>query len=77
MVDLIITDVNLPNRDGITFIKELKKPAQYVRIPVCVLATETEQGKLEAEMHAFKDAWITKPVQPAHVMNIVGALLAD
>ena len=77
MVDLIITDVNLPNRDGITFIKELKKLAQYVRTPVCVLTTETEQGKLEAEIHSLKDAWITKPVQPAHVLNIVGELLAD
>ena len=77
MVDLIITDVNMPNMDGVTFIKELKKLAQFERTPICVLTTETEQGKLEAEMHALKDAWITKPVQPAHVLNIVGELLAD
>jgi two-component system chemotaxis response regulator CheY len=77
MVDLIITDVNMPNMDGVTFIKELKKMAQYTHTPVCVLTTETEQGKLEAEMQALKDAWITKPVQPAHVLNIVGELLAD
>jgi two-component system chemotaxis response regulator CheY len=77
MVDLIITDVNMPNMDGVTFIKELKKLGQYAGIPICVLTTETEQGKLEAEMHSLKDAWITKPVQPAHVLNIVGELLAD
>jgi len=77
MVDLIITDVNMPNMDGVTFIRELKKMAQYARTPVCVLTTETEQGKLEAEMQELKDAWITKPVQPAHVLNIVGELLAD
>ena len=76
-VDLIITDVNMPNMDGVTLIKELKKLPLYAKIPVCVLTTETEQGKLEAEMHALKDAWITKPVQPAHVLNIVGELLAD
>ena len=77
LVDLIITDVNMPNMDGVTFIRELKKMAQYAHTPVCVLTTETEQGKLEAEMQALKDAWITKPVQPAHVLNIVGELLAD
>jgi two-component system chemotaxis response regulator CheY len=77
LVDLIITDVNMPNMDGVTFIKELKKIAQYAHTPVCVLTTETEQGKLEAEMLVLKDAWITKPVQPAHVLNIVGELLAD
>lgn len=41
-----------------------------------MLTTETEQGELEAEMHPLQDAWITKPVPPAHVLNIVGELLA-
>ena len=77
MIDLIITDVNMPNMDGVTLIKEIKKLPRYAKIPVCVLTTETEQGKLEVEMQTLKDAWITKPVQPAHVLNIVGELLAD
>jgi two-component system chemotaxis response regulator CheY len=55
----------------------LKKLPDYSRTPVCVLTTESEQGKLEAEMSALKDAWITKPVQPAHVLNVVGELLSD
>ncbi len=76
-IDLFITDVNMPNMDGPTFIQELKKLPCYAKTPVCVLTTESEQGKLEADMSALKDAWITKPVQPAHVLNVVGELLSD
>lgn len=76
-IDLFITDVNMPNMDGPTFIKELKKLPGYTNIPVCVLTTESEQGKLEVDMSTLKDAWITKPVQPAHVLNVVGELLSD
>jgi two-component system chemotaxis response regulator CheY len=76
-IDLFITDVNMPNMDGPTFIKELKKLPGYTSTPVCVLTTESEQGKLEVAMSTLKDAWITKPVQPAHVLNVVGELLSD
>jgi two-component system, chemotaxis family, chemotaxis protein CheY len=76
-IDLFITDVNMPNMDGPTSIQELKKLPDYSKTPVCVLTTESEQGKLEAEMSALKDAWITKPVQPAHVLNVVGELLSE
>lgn len=74
-VALIGTDVNA--RWGrCHFHQVIKKLARYVRLPVCMLTTETEQGELEAEMHPLQDAWITKPVPPAHVLNIVGELLA-
>ena len=76
-IDLFITDVNMPNMDGPTFIRELKKIAGYAKTPVCILTTESEQGKLEAELSTLKDAWITKPVQPAHVLNVVGDLLNE
>ena len=76
-VDLIITDVNMPNMDGLTLIKCVKKLTKYVSTPICVLTTETEQNKLEQEVENLNDSWITKPVQPAHVLNIVGELLSE
>ena len=74
-VDLVITDVNMPNMDGPTFIRELKKLPAYAGTPICVLTTESEQGRLEQEMSALKRAWITKPVQPAQVLKVVNELL--
>jgi len=76
-VDLIITNANMPNTDDVTFIKVLKKLPAYALTPECVLTTEMEQGRLETEMLKLKDAWITKPMQLAHILNIAGKLLAD
>ncbi len=74
-VNLIISDINMPEMDGVTFIKEVKKLSGHVSTPICVLTTETEQSKLEDDLKGLKDSWITKPVQPAHVLNVVGELL--
>ncbi len=76
-IDLVITDVNMPNMDGPTLIKKIKEIAKYAKLPICVLTTETEQGKHSETLEGLKDAWITKPVQPAHVLNIVGEILGN
>jgi len=47
-VDIIITDLNMPNMDGITFIWEIRKLPQHMFTPICMLTTESEQVKLEA-----------------------------
>ena len=74
-VDMIITDLNMPNMDGMTFIQEIKKLTDYQSTPVCMLTTETEQSKLENNASISTDAWITKPVQPARVIDIVSGIL--
>jgi two-component system chemotaxis response regulator CheY len=74
-MDLIITDVNMPNMDGPTFIRELKKLPAYAATPVCVLTTESEQGRLEQGLSGLQQAWITKPVQPAQVLKVISELL--
>ena len=76
-IDLIITDVNMPNMDGVTLIKKIKSDKNLLNKPICVLTTESEQGKHNEELGSFKDAWITKPVQPAHVLNIIGEILGE
>ena len=76
-IDLIITDVNMPNMDGVTLIKKIKSDKNLLNKPICVLTTESEQGKHNEELGNFKDAWITKPVQPAHVLNIIGEILGE
>ena len=74
-VDMIITDLNMPNMDGITFIQEINKLSEFQSTPICMLTTETEQSKLENNASITTDAWITKPVQPARVIDIVGGIL--
>lgn len=70
-VDIVITDLNMPNMDGITFIWEIRKLPEHVFTPICMLTTESEQAKLEEGESISIDAWINKPIQPVNVVNIV------
>lgn len=74
-VDLIITDLNMPNMDGIEFIWEIRKLEEHAYTPICMLTTENEQEKLEEGETVSTDAWITKPIQPNRVLNIVSKIL--
>ncbi len=74
-VDIIITDLNMPNMDGITFIWEIRKLPNYMFTPICVLTTESEKAKLEEGESISIDAWIHKPIQPVNVVNIVKQIL--
>lgn len=70
-VDIIITDLNMPNMDGIAFIWEIRKLAKYMFTPICMLTTESEQARLGEGESISIDAWINKPIQPVNVVNIV------
>lgn len=74
-VDLIITDLNMPNMDGIEFIWEIRKLSDFAYTPICMLTTENEQERLEDGESVSTDAWITKPIQPNRVLNIVNKIL--
>lgn len=74
-IHLIITDVNMPNMDGITFVKEAKKLPEYKFTPIMMLTTETEQEKKMAGKEAGAKAWLTKPFQPPTLMAAVAKLV--
>jgi two-component system chemotaxis response regulator CheY len=74
-VDIIVTDLNMPNMDGIEFIWEIRKLPDHVFTPICMLTTESEQTKLVDGESISIDAWIKKPIQPVHVLNIVSKIV--
>lgn len=73
---LIVSDVNMPNMDGITFVKELKKIAAYKFTPVCMLTTEAGQEKMQEGKAVGAKAWIVKPFQPPKLLAVVEKLIA-
>ncbi|XVN19439.1 response regulator [Pseudomonas corrugata] len=73
-VHLIISDVNMPNMDGITFVKEVKKLASYKFTPIIMLTTESQESKQEGQAAGAK-AWVVKPFQPAQMLAAVSKLI--
>jgi two-component system chemotaxis response regulator CheY len=74
-IHLIISDVNMPNMDGITFVSEAKKLAAYKFTPVIMLTTEAGEAKKQAGQAAGAKAWVIKPFQPAQMLNAVSKLI--
>ncbi len=74
-VHLVISDVNMPNMDGITFVKNLKQLPEYKFTPVIMLTTESQEGKKAEGQAAGAKAWVVKPFQPAQMLAAVGKLI--
>lgn len=67
---MIISDVNMPVMDGITFIKEVKKtPFRY--LPILVLTTEREDSKKLEGKKAGASGWLVKPFKPETLLTVV------
>ncbi len=73
-VNLIISDVNMPNLDGIGLVKALKARPEYKFTPIVMLTTESEQNKKAEGQAAGARAWIVKPFQPAQLLSAVDKL---
>ena len=74
-VHLVISDVNMPNMDGISFVREMKKNAAYKFVPVIMLTTEGSDEKKKAGQEAGAKAWVVKPFQPAQMLAAVAKLI--
>jgi len=73
--DLIITDVSMPNMDGITLISELRTLPQYLKTPILVLTTE-RGDKIKSQGKASgATGWIVKPFVPDQLLKAVNIVL--
>lgn len=75
-VHLIISDVNMPRMDGLTFLRELKKLANYKFTPVIMLTTEAGDDKKKEGQEAGARAWMVKPFNPTQMLAAVSKVLA-
>ena len=74
-IHLVISDVNMPNMDGITFVRELKKLPEHRFTPVIMLTTESQEAKKSEGQAAGAKAWVVKPFQPAQMLAAVSKLI--
>ena len=70
-VDLIITDINMPNLDGISFIKKVREIDSFRFTPILVLTTESQKTVMEQGRAAGATGWIVKPFSTDKLMAAV------
>lgn len=75
-VHLIITDINMPNLDGIEFVRELKRQPAHRFTPVIMLTVESEQEQIKLGRDAGARAWIVKPFHPRQILLAATKLVA-
>lgn len=74
-IHLIISDVNMPNMDGISFVKEVKQLPTYKFTPIIMLTTESQDEKKRQGQAAGAKAWLVKPFKPELLLGAVQKLI--
>ncbi|MCW5667594.1 MAG: response regulator [Piscinibacter sp.] len=74
-VHLIVSDVNMPRMDGISFVRQLKQHPRHRFAPVVMLTTEGQDTKKEEGRAAGAKAWIIKPFNPPQLLDAVSKLV--
>ena len=74
--DLIITDVNMPNMDGLTLVRQLRNLPAYKFVPLLVLTTEATQERKQQGKAAGATGWLVKPFNPERLLATIAKVLA-
>lgn len=74
-VDLVVTDINMPNMDGISLIKELRKLEPYKFTPILTLTTEGGDELKQDGKEAGATGWIVKPFDPDQLIRVIQRVL--
>ncbi|MFL9924401.1 response regulator [Herbaspirillum lusitanum] len=73
--NLVISDVNMPNLDGLSFVREMKQMPNYKFTPVIMVTTESGEDIKQEGRAAGVRAWVHKPFQPPVLLEAVAKLV--
>jgi two-component system, chemotaxis family, chemotaxis protein CheY len=73
--NLIISDINMPVMDGLTFIKQVRVIGAYKFIPILVLTTEMDPTKKKIAKDAGATGWLVKPFDPEQLLATIRKVL--
>ena len=74
--DLIITDINMPGKDGIAIVREVRQLTQFSTIPLLVMSTDSQKHLLDQARAAGASGWLMKPVKQEDLLATVNKLLS-
>jgi two-component system chemotaxis response regulator CheY len=74
-INLIITDLHMPEMNGIELIKEIRQMPDYMRTPILFLTTESQTEKKMEAKDAGATGWIVKPFAPAKLIAAISKVI--
>jgi len=74
-MDLVISDINMPNMDGIALTRHIRQSAHHKFTPVLVLTTESQMDKMQEGKAAGATGWIVKPFEADKFLEAIRKLL--
>lgn len=72
---LMITDLNMPNMDGIALIKAVRAMPTFKLMPILMLTTESDESKKKEGQAAGATGWVVKPFNPEQMLKVVQKVL--
>ncbi len=74
-IDMLVTDLNMPNMDGIDLVKNVRGQQRHKFIPILLLTTESQEAKKQQGKAAGASGWIVKPFNATQLVDVVRKLL--
>ncbi len=70
-ISMVITDLNMPEMDGLELIRQLRGKPGYKFVPIVMLTTESQEAKKQAGKEAGASGWMVKPFKPEQLVETV------
>ncbi|PLX80981.1 MAG: two-component system response regulator [Desulfuromonas sp.] len=74
-INMLITDLNMPNVDGIDLIRQVRRTSGFRFVPIIMLTTESEEEKKREGKAAGASGWILKPFKPEQLLAVVNMVM--
>lgn len=74
-VDLVLTDINMPNMNGISLVSKLRRLESYQKIPILMLTTESTDYKKTKSKNMGANGWVQKPFDQARLETAINRML--
>ncbi len=76
-VDLILTDINMPDINGLELISYLRNNTNYKNIPVFIISTESSVKDIEKGKQLGANEYLVKPFNPTHLQQLITSYLSN
>ncbi|AOF85774.1 response regulator [Hydrogenophaga sp. RAC07] len=70
-IDLVLTDQNMPNMDGLSLTRKLREHPKFKTTPILILTTESSDQMKQAGRSAGATGWLVKPFDPARLIEVI------